>query len=104
MKKMRQAGRSIPVDLATAEEFNIGFHEGYRDPFTRDQSRMAEYANGSRVQKSKVDNVKDVHAVGALGTVLGSIGVPGIGVAYFIAWDDMPQRVTMVYETKVRRA
>lgn len=61
--------------------------------FTRDQAYGA-WPNGSRVRKAAVHE-GDAHQVGALATVIGSVGpldhpVLGLAFAYFVEWDDVP--------------
>jgi len=79
----------------------IDCHDGYLAPFTRQQSPLAKYKNGSRVTKARQDESGDLHKPGAQGTVLGSIGAPVIGVAYFVEWDDMPKLPSLVVEAKL---
>src|SRR5262245_36337469 len=45
----------------------------------------------------------DTHAVGELGTVLGSVRRPDVGVAYFISWDKHPRLPTFIIEAKLER-
>src|SRR5262245_15908147 len=45
--------------------------------------------NGTRVVKVRGDE-GDTHPLGALATVVGSIGHPDVGVCYFVEWDEHP--------------
>lgn len=82
---------------------NIDFHEGYLSPFTRDQYPGA-IENGARVAKLVRSDPTDITAPGTLGTVLGSIGAPGVGVAYFIEWDNRPRVAVLIRAGGVDRA
>ncbi len=75
---------------------------GYTGAFTRDQSPLAEFENGARVAKVASDD-HDRHAAGSLGTVLGSVGHPEIGVAYFVEFDASPRRAILVTSGKIKR-
>lgn len=103
----KRPGRAgIPVPLTdwpdVAEHFGIRNHEGYVSAFTRHQYAGAKYKNGTRITKAVFEQ-GDAHPIGALGTVLGSIGAPGYGVAYFVEWDDHPRAPTMTVEEKLER-
>lgn len=69
--------------------------------YTVNQLPGARYPNGTRVTKIMVDDLSDTHQLGALGVVVGSIGHPQVGSAYFVAWDDDPNRPTMAVEKKL---
>lgn len=58
--------------------------------------------NGTRIVKT-VEEPGDAHAVGATGTVIGSLGpMPGTGeFGYFVLWDDMPGAPVFVRGGKV---
>ncbi len=63
--------------------FDIKPHEGYVGVFTRHQYEHAKFKNGSRVTKINTEP-NDANPLGTKGTVLGSVGYPDIGIAYFI--------------------
>jgi hypothetical protein len=79
--------------------------------FTTDQAPGA-WPNGTRVRKS-VEEPGDAHEVGALATVLGSIGpapeeaepawVRGL-YGYFVEWDDTPGVPVLVTSNRIERA
>lgn len=53
---------------------------------------------GVRIVKI-ASNEGDGHELGARGKVLASVSEPGLGMAYFVEWDDMPGvRVFVVAE------
>ncbi len=80
--------------------YGISEHDGWKGVFTTRQSALAKIANGARVKKIASED-GDVHPIGATGTVLGSVGVPDLGVAYFIEFDATPQQATFVAEGKI---
>lgn len=91
----------VASDSRLALALNIDLHPGYRDPFTRDQCPLAKIPNKARVRKISRTDQTDLHDPGALGTVLGSIGAPDVGVAYFVEWDDMPTRAVLIRENGI---
>jgi len=71
--------------------------------------------NGTRCRK-RVSDAGDTHAVGSLGTVLGSVSVPDaelkrikqevpsardVAHCYFVEWDDMPRYAVGVADYKI---
>lgn len=88
---------------AAAEMLGIRYWPGYAEAFTRNQFPGAKYANGSRVVK--VENPRtedhDLHPPGAVATVLGSMGHPDVGVAYFVEFDMRPGHAVMIVEKKI---
>lgn len=59
------------------------------------------WPNGSRVVKAAYEP-GDRHRVGALATVIGSVG-PFLGLyGYFVEWDDDPFRATFVRSDRLR--
>jgi hypothetical protein len=96
-------GSYIECDEAMMEHFGITLYPGYKTTFTRQQSPLAKIKNGARVRKLWEDAPGDIHAVGELGTVLGSIGHPAVGVGYFVEWDDLPRMPTCVVESKLEQ-
>lgn len=77
-------------------------HAGYTGMFTRHQYDGA-ITNGTRVVKIQSE-AGDAHPVGSLATVLGSVGHPGIGIGYFVEWDDQPRMAVFVAGVKIERA
>ena len=75
-------------------------HEGYAGVFTREQSIVAKYRNGSRVAKVRTEK-GDTNPIGVTGIVLGSINHPDLGVGYFIEWDHFPRIAVFVVEWKL---
>ena len=77
---------------------------GYEGAFTRDECPLAEFKNGTRVEKvgSGAPGDNDIHKPGAVGTVLGSIGHPEVGVAYFVEFDASPRRAIMVTSGRLK--
>jgi hypothetical protein len=43
----------------------------------------------------------DTRQIGAPGTVVGSVGAPSVGVAYFVEFDSRPKQATLIVEGKV---
>jgi hypothetical protein len=83
-----------------ADHFHIGHETGWRGPFTRREAPQARYPNGSRVRKAKHER-GDVTTLGTMGTVLGSLYVPNVGVGYFVEWENRPRVAVFVVEYKV---
>jgi hypothetical protein len=80
--------------------FDIREHDGWTGLFTTEQSPMAKIANGARVEKIASEDA-DVHPVGAMGTVLGSVGAPDLGVVYFVEFDLTPHEAVLVVESNI---
>lgn len=60
------------------------------------------YANDSRITKV-VQEDEDAHPVGAMATVIGSVGPIESGeFGYFVRWDDMPDVAVFVRGRKIR--
>lgn len=89
---------------------NIPFltEPGWTGFFTRRQAEGA-IPNGTRIVKA-CDEPGDAHTIGALGTILGSIGTPPewlpehlrkVKYAYFVEWDDMPKAAVGVMDFKI---
>lgn len=93
----------IELDERVAGLYGIGKQPGYFGVFTRQQSKLALFANGARVKKRWTDPAGDLHGIGAQGSVLGSISHAGI-VGYFVEWDASPKFATFVVEYKLERA
>jgi hypothetical protein len=101
MNKFRRVPITEAQQAALAQagaEFR--YHDGYANQFTRAEYPSAKFRNGSRIIKIRTAP-GDVHVVGALGTVLGSIGHPAIGVGYFVEWDDQKKWAIFVVESKI---
>jgi hypothetical protein len=77
--------------------FDIREHDGWKGTFTTQQSPLAKIANGARVKKIASEDA-DAHPIGAMGTVLGSVGAPDLGVAYFVEFDASPRQAILVVE------
>lgn len=88
-------------DLGVANLGEAGIHEypGYRGAFTKGTARGA-YPTGTRVEKI-VGEMSDGHAIGEEGTILGSVGSPLLGYAYFIEWDADPGFAVMSLDKKI---
>jgi hypothetical protein len=98
-------GRRMSTDddmRAALQEIMSDLKKGWTGQFSTHQYPGA-YPNGARIEKLLMEE-GDAHAPGAKGTVLGSIGHPTIGVAYFVEWDDMPKLAVLVVATKIREA
>lgn len=96
--------RSVEVDQTVARHFGIDYHEGYASAFSRHQYERAKFKNGTRIVKAVMEE-GDTHAVGSLGTVLGSIGAPGmVDVGYYVEWDEHPRSPVLVIEAKIDKA
>lgn len=93
------------IYISDLEQNLLGIHNepGWTGGFTRQQYAGA-WPNGTRVRKIRVDEGGDIHPVGALGRVLGSVGHPTIGAAYFVEWDASPRHALFVAEKKIERA
>lgn len=92
--------RIIEAPDIVAETFDIREHSGYSGVFTRHQYEAAEYKNGTRIKKVWGE-AGDGTALGTKGTVLGSLGHPNVGVAYFVEWDDKPHHAVFVAAKKL---
>jgi hypothetical protein len=75
---------------AMLKHFDIRERAGWKGIFSTQQSPLAKIANGSRVE-TIANQDSDTHPLSATGTVLGSVGLPDVGVAYFIEFDDAPK-------------
>jgi hypothetical protein len=82
-----------------ASRFNLRQEPRYQGVFTREQSSLASIPNNARICKNKFEK-GDCHPIGAQGTVLGSIGVPDLGVLYFVEWDSSPYLRSMSTRTE----
>jgi hypothetical protein len=87
-------------DDAMLRLFGIRLHPGWEGMFTRGEYPGA-MRNGTRVEKIN-GAPTDSHPDGARATVLGSFGLPEVGVAYFVAFDDWPKSAVMVVAARVR--
>lgn len=96
-------GSYIECNEKMMKFFGITLYPGYKTTFTRQQSPFAKFKNGSRVRKLWEDAPGDIHAIGELGTMLGSIGAPLWVTAYFVEWDDLPRMPTCVVESKLEQ-
>ena len=63
---------------------------------------LAHFPRKTRVRKVWSED-GDTHAAGELGTVLGSVGRPDVGVAYFISCDKHPRLPTFIIDAKLER-
>jgi hypothetical protein len=97
LKAIRQATKS---DRDMMKYYGILEHDGWTGVFTTRQSPMAKIANGARIKKAAMEE-GDAHAIGAMGTVLGSLGAPELGVAYFVEFDDRPRHAALIVERKI---
>lgn len=93
--------------MPTLSDFGIGnLHDagireypGYRGAFTR-QTAPGSYPAGTRIEKV-VGEPDDGHEIGEKGTVLGSVGNPLLGYAYFIEWDADKGFAVMARDKKI---
>lgn len=68
---------------------------------TTDQAPGA-WQNGTRIRKA-VYELGDMHAVGALGKIIGSMGPDKDGAYnYFVEWDDHPDLPVFVTGKRIR--
>jgi hypothetical protein len=72
---------------------------GYTGLHVRDEAPGA-LPNGTRVRKVASDPA-DKHRNGDLGTVLGSMSAPLVGVGYFVEWDDSPRQAVFIAGDRV---
>jgi hypothetical protein len=79
---------------------NIDIEDGWVGAFTRDQVPQAKFKNGARIEKI-LRETGDLSPLGTLGTVLGSMYAPEVGVGYFVEWDRTPRLAVMVVEDKL---
>lgn len=89
--------------MATKVDFVIANEPGWTGSFTRHQDPKASFRNGSRIKKAK-QGKRDATPLGNLGTVLGSVFVPQLGVAYFVEWDWKPKVAVLITEGRICRA
>jgi hypothetical protein len=80
--------------------YGIREHDGWRGEFTTQKSQLAKIANGARVEKIASEDA-DAHPIGAMGTVLGSVGAPDLGVTYFVEFDLTPRESTLIVEANL---
>lgn len=73
---------------------------GWHGNFTTREAPEAMH-NGTRVVKA-ASEPHDAHPEGSLGTVLGSIMHPDLGIAYFVEWDAKPKWAVLVVAWKLR--
>jgi hypothetical protein len=83
--------------------YGIREHDGWTGVFTTRQSSMAKFKNGARFKTAKMED-GDTHEIGAMGTILGSVGTLNIGVAYFVEFDDKPRHAALIVERKIAAA
>ena len=103
---------AVPTDMRadSALVFNsvekgmcgIGYHDGYRSAFTREQVPGA-ILNGTRIVKVKCEE-GDTRLLGVKGAILGSVNHPPEGIGYFVEWDDAPKLAVFVIAWKIERA
>ncbi|MGC0395920.1 MULTISPECIES: hypothetical protein [Bradyrhizobium] len=84
---------------------------GWIGGFSRHQARGA-IPNGSRIMKTRAEP-RDINAVGAFGTVLGSIDTREVDAAfakrmsadyvYWVEWDDAPKCAVFIVGWKIGR-
>lgn len=94
-------GHQVEVDEAYAAAVGIQYYPGFISPFTRDQAPGA-LPNGTRVVKVKEDDSSDLHSIGEMGTILGSLSHPAVGIGYFVQWDSRPRMPTFVVAGKIK--
>lgn len=74
-------------------------YAGWTGAHTRETAEGA-IANETRIQKIAKES-GDTHAIGAEGTVLGSLVFPEFGLGYFVEWNDSPKVATFVAGWKI---
>lgn len=80
-------------------ENDLRLYPGWRGIHTREQAGGA-IPNGTRVRK--IDGKPgDVHQVGSLATVLGSLHDAKVGYGYFVEWDMQPRAAVFVIAGKI---
>lgn len=79
---------------------NIRDYPGYFGAYTKNEAPQAKYKNGARIRKMLYEH-GDLTGLDMTGTVLGSIFSEGLGVAYFVEWDDKPKVAALVVEEKL---
>jgi hypothetical protein len=84
------------------DEMRLHEHPGYAGMFTRHQMPGA-IANGTRIVKT-ASEPGDANPDGTLGTVLGSVGHPDVGNAYFVEWDTKPRVACLVRAHRITKA
>lgn len=82
----------VLLDMATPRP-------GWLGGFTTMEAPGA-YRNGTRIVKATSED-HDCHPNGSLGTVLGSVLHPDLGIAYFIEWDARPKCAVLVIAFKI---
>jgi hypothetical protein len=76
---------------------------GWQGAFTRDQAPDALFRNGARIKKAKGEPL-DRTPIGTKGTVLGSLQAHGVGIGYFVEWDDRKRLAVFVVGWKITGA
>jgi hypothetical protein len=70
------------------------YHPGYDGAFSTGQAAGA-IPNESRVWKT-ASRPGDTYPDGTPGTVMGSVGRPGVGIGYFVSFDPNPRQVVFM--------
>lgn len=76
-------------------------HAGWHGQFSTQQQPGA-IPNGTRIRKKHGD-VGDQARVGSIGTVLGSLSHPDIGIGYFVEWEHVPRCAVFIMGRKIER-
>lgn len=84
------------------DEMRLREHPGYAGLFTRHQMPGA-IPNGTRIVKT-ASEPGDSNPDGTLGTVLGSLGHPSVGIGYFVEWDTSPRVACLVRALRIAKA
>lgn len=79
-----------------------------------DDQADGAWHNGTRIVKTRKIDAEEVTAVGAKGTILGSMDIPadaiaeqlgrgleGVKYGYFVLWDDKPNMPTFCIDQKL---
>lgn len=92
----------VSISGRIARRLGIRVHLGWTGVFTT-LSAQGAYANGTRVVKIRCDDGGDANPVGSIGRVLGSFGVDGLPIIYFVEWDHKPKHAFACQEGKIER-
>lgn len=92
---------SVDIDCDESElPFGLHTEPGWFGHFSRWQHEGA-LLNGMRIRKVKNDPT-DTTKIGELGTILGSVVIPGVaGIVYFLEWDHTPKTAVSCADWKI---
>jgi hypothetical protein len=82
------------------EKLDIRHEPGWYGAFTRQQAPEALFKNEQRIKKA-LGEPGDGTPIGTIGTILGSLYAPELGVVYFVEWNNRPRVAVSVVAWKI---